>query len=86
MASPFMCFDASGMDNDWSFQPIDYKKEELKRYVRTKAYLPPMGRHRSIPYTGRADATLFSKETGILFAKRRHVSFNDTIQMFVYAS
>lgn len=86
MASPFSM--ASSPFADMIFEPfeeIDYKKEELKRYVRNKAYLPPLDRFRSIPATiNKKRHSMFSDETGILFGKQRRVSFCDDVQTWLY--
>ncbi len=72
---------------DFVFKPIDYKKEELKRYVYKNAYMPPITNARSLDviYSKfRRDQVIHSEEAGSLFAKRKAVSFNDNITRHYY--
>lgn len=73
---------------DYVFKPIDYKKEELKRYVYKNAYMPPISNARSLDVIAyskfRRDQVIHSEEAGSLFAKRKAVSFNDNITRHYY--
>ena len=72
---------------DFVFKPIDYKKEELKKYVYKKAYLPPITNTRSIDVNiikKKRDNVKHSEKAGSLFAKKKKVSFDDNVKKHYY--
>jgi hypothetical protein len=83
MISPFATMFG---EDDGLFVPFDPEVEERKLYVRRKAYLPPLDNCRSIPATKKKfkDTALLCDKGGLLFARRRCVSFNDRVQKFTY--
>lgn len=86
MMSPFAMM--SCMDTgDFVMFDYDPELEARKSYVRKMAYMPPLNNYRSLPiaYKKRLDSYQISHTGGLLFGKKRCVSFNDRVEKFEYS-